>query len=42
MIRCDKMWQGVIRSDKKLGDWNLISKLPNDNSFAFNLGDKVW
>ena len=41
MVRCDKMCQGVIRGDKKLGDWDLILKLPNENSFASKLGDKV-
>ena len=38
---CDKMCEGVISCDKKLGDWELILKVPNENSFASNLGDKV-
>ena len=41
MIRCDKERLGVIRCDKKLGDWELILQLPNENSFASNLGDKL-
>ena len=41
MISCDKEWQGVIRYDKKLGDWELVLKLPTSNGFASNLGDKV-
>ena len=41
VIRCDKVWQGMIRCDKKIGAWKLILKLPNENGFASNLRDKV-
>ena len=41
MIRCDKQWQGVIRFDKKLGAWELILKLANENGFVSNLGYKL-
>ena len=46
-IRCDKdkKWQGVIRCDKKIGAWELILKLLNENVLFPTLGirsDKVW
>ena len=31
----------MIRCDKKLGVWELILKLPNENGFVCNLGDKM-
>ena len=30
-----------MRLDQKLGNWELILKLPIENEFVFNLGDKV-
>ena len=31
----------MIRCDKKLGAWELILKVPNENDFVSNLRDKV-
>ena len=31
----------MIRCDKKIGAWELILKLPNENSFASDLGDQM-
>ena len=31
----------MIRSDKELGAWELILKLPNENGFVLSLGNKV-
>ena len=39
---CDNEWQGLIRCVKKIGAWELILKLANENGFVSNLGDKVW
>ena len=41
MISCDKECQGVLKRDKKSGALELILKLPNENGFVSNLGDKV-
>ena len=30
-----------MRLDQKLGNWELILKLPIENEFVFNLGDKA-
>ena len=39
---CDKEWQGVIRYNKKVGAWELVLKLPNEDGLVSNLGDMVW
>ena len=31
----------MMRLDQKLGNWELILKLPIENEFVFNLGDKA-
>ena len=41
-MKSDKEWQGVVKCDRKTETWELILKLPNENGFVSNLGDKVW